>query len=77
MNGIERQIDKLGRVVLPISFRKRLNLVENSTVHISLEGDSIIITPSSNFCVLCGADSDPHANIKLCAKCIRRIKDTL
>ena len=48
MSGIERQIDKLGRVVLPISFRRRLALTENSKVRISLDDNAIIITPSKN-----------------------------
>ena len=34
--GIEREIDKLGRIVLPISYRQRLNLTEHSVVRVDL-----------------------------------------
>ena len=74
MSGIERQIDKLWRVVLPISFRRRLALTENSKVRISLDDNAIIITPSKNCCALCGADSNPHSDIQLCDVCIEKVK---
>ena len=75
MKGIERKIDKLGRVVLPISFRKRLNLTENSSVNISLDDDTIFITPTEKRCALCGSNSALHSDVQLCNTCIRRVKD--
>ena len=74
MNGIERQIDKLGRIVLPISYRRQLNLEENSTVTISLINDSIIITSQDQRCAICGNNKDLHKEIALCQKCIRTVK---
>ena len=74
MKGIERQIDKLGRVVLPISFRRHLNLSENSRVHISLDHDTIIITQAKKQCALCGTDLELHSEIQLCDGCIKRVK---
>ena len=52
MSGVKRQVDRLGRIVIPISYRKYLNLNENSSVNISLENDSIIIT----------ADTEPRGS---------------
>ena len=44
MKGIEREIDRLGRVVIPIEFRKKLGIEFNSKVLISLSNGEIIIT---------------------------------
>ena len=74
MKGIERQIDRLGRVVLPISFRRCLNLSENSSVYISLENDAIIITPTEKRCALCGSVSNLHSDLQLCESCIKQVK---
>lgn len=64
MSQIERRIDKLGRIVLPINCRKRLKLTENSSVCIAIEDNSIILTPSSQYCALCGSDSITNIFIK-------------
>lgn len=45
MNGIEKEVDNLGRVVIPMEFRKRLGIVSNSKVMVSLEGDIIVFSP--------------------------------
>ena len=74
MKGIKRQIDRLGRVVIPISYRKFLNLSENSNVNIYLEDNTIVITPSDKRCSLCGDTSHLHQEISLCEKFIESIK---
>ena len=62
MNGIERRIDKLGRLVLPISYRNALGLSENSRVRISLCDGEISISPIEEKCVICGANKESNAN---------------
>ena len=74
MSGIKRQIDKLGRVVIPVNYRNHLQLTENSSVNISLESNSIIITPDRKCCSICGTTSQVHDNIPICEKCIKTIK---
>ena len=73
--SIEREIDKLGRLVLPINYRKHLNLIENTSVRIRLEDNSIVITPASSSCVLCGSTTALHNEKPLCADCIKSIKE--
>lgn len=75
MSGVKRQVDRLGRIVIPISYRKYLNLNENSSVNISLENDSIIITADTECCVLCGSTTQLHGEISLCEGCIKAIKE--
>ena len=46
MAGINRRLDQLGRIVLPIEIRKKLKLEEGSLIDISLSGDCLILTKS-------------------------------
>lgn len=75
MSGVKRQIDKLGRIVIPISYRKFLNLSENSYLNITLDDNSIVITPCQKHCALCGNTSNLHNKEPLCNICIQKIKE--
>lgn len=43
--GVTKKMDSLGRVTIPITFRRILNLEENTELELSLIDNSIIITP--------------------------------
>lgn len=45
--GIARQLDKLGRITLPIELRKSLGYAERETLEIYTEGDKIILKKCS------------------------------
>ncbi len=75
MEGIEREIDDVGRVVIPMEFRKKLGIEFNSRVSISLSGEQVIIKAKSTLCALCGETVDNNKRIKLCNKCINRVKN--
>ena len=51
---IVREIDALGRIVLPISIRKVYNLKERDGVEIFTDGDMIILKKYAPFCLFCG-----------------------
>ena len=74
MNGIEKRIDELGRVVLPAKFRNKLGLNSDARVLISLENNFVIIAPLKNSCIMCGATSDVNENVRLCVDCIKKVK---
>lgn len=46
--GIIRRIDDLGRVVIPKEIRKNLNIKENDSLEIFIEGENIILKKYSN-----------------------------
>lgn len=75
MKGIERSIDKLGRIVLPVSFREQLNITTDDKIVISLDKDKIILSPSKIHCALCSSSLHNSAEIRLCEDCIRLIKE--
>ena len=74
MKGIERSIDKLGRIVLPISFREQLGLEANEKVTILLEGDKITLYPTNKICALCGNKITTSNDIRICDTCIDKIR---
>ena len=74
MSGIEKEIDNLGRVVLPADFRHRLGLGRNDKVLVSLESGSIVISPLKARCALCKnllAGTEP---LSLCPDCAAKVK---
>ncbi|MBQ8342301.1 MAG: AbrB/MazE/SpoVT family DNA-binding domain-containing protein [Clostridia bacterium] len=71
---ITTKIDKLGRIVIPASYRQALGIRENDTLIFSLEGEAVVIRAASRSCRLCGALIEPNEKVSLCPDCIRRIK---
>lgn len=75
MSGIERKIDNLGRIVIPISYRKALRLQNNDSVTVSLENGNIIISAKRRICAICGSALECIGNIRICQNCINAIKE--
>lgn len=53
--GEIRKVDVLGRVVIPASIRKRLDLKEGGELMITTKGRSIILRPTAGACAFCDA----------------------
>lgn len=54
--GIARKVDELGRVVLPIELRRSLDIKEGDPLDISIQNNTICLTPvSAEACVFCGS----------------------
>lgn len=75
MSGIERKIDNLGRIVIPISYRKALGLKSEDSLMISLKKDEIIISAKKHVCAICGNAMDRAENMRVCKSCIKAIKE--
>ena len=68
------KIDRLGRIVIPIQYRKELGLVEDSEINIECVERKVIITASDSICRMCGKYLEEKTEIPLCPSCIRRVK---
>ncbi|HEX3394844.1 MAG TPA: AbrB/MazE/SpoVT family DNA-binding domain-containing protein [Acidimicrobiales bacterium] len=70
--GITRTIDRLGRIVVPVEFRRALAIGDHDSVEISLEADRIVMTKVERACVFCAASTDlrPHHDRLVCASCV-------
>ena len=73
--GIVRNIDELGRIVIPIEIRKRLGLAEKDPVDISVRGETILLAKARTVCVFCGGDGElaEHRGRSICRPCITEL----
>ena len=75
MNIVSRKIDKLGRIVLPMDFRKALGLEGEAEVVIGINGNTITVRGIDAACRLCGSVEQVSKHLKVCSKCIAKIKN--
>ena len=74
MSGIERSVDDLGRIVLPIKYRKRLGICSNDKVIVDVDRGVITISPMKGVCALCGEAIQSESRVRLCRMCIDKVK---
>jgi len=73
--GIVRNIDELGRIVVPKEIRQRFGIAKNDPVEIYVENDSIILRKYTPVCHFCGS-SENVAEYKdkcICRACIAEL----
>ena len=77
--GIIRNVDELGRIVIPKEMRKKMDISNNDPVEIFVEGDRIILTKYYSACTFCGCSIgiSEFKGKRLCAECLRQIKEAL
>lgn len=75
MDVVERKIDKLGRIVLPMDFRKALGLEGEAEVVLGINGNTITVRGVDTACKLCGSAEKVSKHLKICSECITRIKN--
>jgi transcriptional pleiotropic regulator of transition state genes len=70
--GITRAIDGLGRIVVPVEFRRALGIGHHDLVEISLDTDRIVLTRVERSCVFCASTTDlrEHRDRPVCAECV-------
>jgi len=75
--SIVRQIDHLGRFVIPKEIRKKYDIQDLDELEIFTEDDRIIIQKYQPSCLFCG-NSDfiiEFRGKKICRNCIDEVKD--
>ena len=75
--GCVRQIDKLGRLVLPSDIRKSLGIVNGEdSVEFFVEDDTVIIKKYRPSCVFCGSPENilNFNGQTICEKCMKDLK---
>jgi len=70
--GINRAIDSLGRIVVPVEFRRALGIGDHDLVEISLDDDRIVLTRVERACVFCRATTDlsEFRDRPVCQSCV-------
>ena len=64
-------MDGLGRIVVPASMRRMLNLAIDGLVEIHLEGDGILLEKYTSCCAFCGGQDKLLKVMEnlVCARC--------
>ena len=75
--GIVRNIDELGRVVVPKELRKKLGIANTDPVEIYVEDDKIILKKYIPVCHFCGGANNLRMFMEknICDDCIAKINE--
>lgn len=74
--GIVRDIDKLGRFVIPVELRNKLGIENGDPLEIYTEDDKIILKRYEKACVFCGQERDviEFNGRVICRDCLAEMK---
>ena len=75
--GVVRKVDELGRIVIPMELRNKLDIEERDALEIFVDGSSIILKKYASSCTFCGSEKDLLTfNGKLiCSKCKEKLSN--
>ena len=75
--GIVRKVDELGRIVIPIELRNKLDIAIKDPIEIFVEGSSIILKKYEPNCIFCGSSKEltSYKDKLLCSKCLNKLSD--
>ena len=75
--GIVRKVDELGRIVIPIELRNKLDIAIKDPIEIFVEGSSIILKKYEPNCIFCGSSKElsSYKDKLICSKCLTKISD--
>ena len=74
--GMVRQLDSLGRVVLPIEIRRTLDINTRDMLEILVDNNSIILRKYEPNCHFCGSSRNLtcYRDKVICSRCIADLK---
>ena len=74
--GVIRQLDSLGRIVLPIELRRTLDIGPKDMIEIFVEGPSVILRKYEPDCLFCGGSRDltPYKDKMICTRCLTELR---
>ena len=74
--GMIRQLDSLGRIVLPIELRRTLDINTKDMLEILVEGNSVILRKYEPNCHFCGSSASltEFRGKMVCRRCLRDLK---
>ncbi|AFC28365.1 AbrB family transcriptional regulator [Paenibacillus mucilaginosus 3016] len=77
--GMTRNLDSLGRIVIPKELRMNMDLDLHDPLEIFVNGDEIILRKYTPGCSLCGQVDSPITSVypgkKICTTCIKIIAE--
>lgn len=73
--GVVRQLDTLGRIVLPIELRRTMDIGVKDMLEIFVEDDQIILKKYHPSCIFCSDARDvvPYKGKLVCKNCLKEL----
>ena len=73
--GILRRIDDLGRLVLPMELRNKLELGKGDPIEIYVEGDTVVLKKYEPSCIFCNESENitKHKGKNICRNCVEEL----
>ncbi len=75
MDGIEIKIDNLGRLVIPIKYRRKLGVSAKDKLLVSLRESTLVISLVMKLCALCKTKLSGKEKIALCLSCLLKARE--
>ena len=75
--GIVRQLDSLGRIVLPVELRRTLNIGTKDQLEILIDGNSVVLRKYAPNCQVCGSRTglSTFREKLVCKRCLAELKE--
>ena len=76
--GIVRTVDSVGRFVIPMELRRKMNLINaEDALEVFVDDDKIVLRKYSPSCIFCKSLDDivEYNGQKLCKECINNLKN--
>lgn len=73
-----RNLDKLGRLCIPVEMRKQHEWTETTPLLMTLTSQGVLITEQASRCSICGGSEllvEINSTNKVCMDCINKIKN--
>ncbi len=72
-----REMDKLGRIVIPMTIRKKIGINPGDELKISVDDGIIIMSKAENACIFCGSCNDviDFSGKSVCTNCIEKLSE--
>lgn len=77
--GIVRQIDSLGRILIPKGLRKSMDLKDGDSLELFVEDNTIVLRKYQPACILCGTAKNivTFKGHNFCPDCVRELTSKL
>ena len=74
--GMVRQLDTLGRIVIPVELRRTMDLSLKDTLEIFVDGDQIVLKKYHPACVFCNDARDviSYQGKLVCRRCLAELR---
>ena len=74
--GVVRQLDNLGRVVLPIELRRTMGIGVKDLLEVYVDGEDIILRKYQPACLFCGSMENvtEYRGKNICRNCMNELR---